>query len=296
MVSPGIGLPSLTVPLWAAVALALNGLPQPANAWLNRSPAARILPLPAAALVALLFFLNVFNPVASGADEVRKAAANGERYQADTLRHDPRFFDYKDSQHSDFLIKEVLGPLQKAATNDPDDARPHVLLAYWVGELWIINADPGLTQTALVAAQTPRRSTHWAAKATTRSIGFGWSSLGAGRRRPAAGPGHRAGLSPGPAGDAMAGPLGPRIHPEGEGQISGCGQRRTGYDSLRQGAGHSVSGGGGRAEAVSAERPQRRPSPLSCWRTRCSRRGRTIAAVNRRRRRYGWTRRRPDRR
>ena len=153
MVSPGIGLPSLTVPLWAAVALGLNGLPQPANAWLNRSPAARILPLPAAALVALLFFLNVFNPVAAGADKVREADANGKRYQADTLRHDPRFFDYKDSQHSDFLIKEVLGPLQKAAEYDPDDARPHVLLAYWVGEFWIINANKTvLTQTALVAA------------------------------------------------------------------------------------------------------------------------------------------------
>ena len=154
MVRPGIGLPSLTVPLWAAVALALNALPQPANAWLNRSPAARILPLPAAALIALLFFLNVFNPVASDADQVRKAAAAGEIYKADVRRHDPRFFDYKDSQHSDFLTKDVLVPLQNAATDDPDDARVPVLLAHWIGELWIINANnSGLTQTALVYAR-----------------------------------------------------------------------------------------------------------------------------------------------
>ena len=153
MVRPGIGLPSLTVPLWAAVALALNALPQPANAWLNRSPAARILPLPAAALIALLFFLNGFNPVASGADEVRRAAAAGESYMADARRHDPRFFDYKDSQHSDFLTKEVIGPLQAAAKDDPDDARVPVLLAHWIGELWIINATPGLTQTALLSAR-----------------------------------------------------------------------------------------------------------------------------------------------
>jgi len=152
--SPGIGLPSLTVPLWAAVALALNALPRPANAWLNRSAAARILPLPAAALIALLFFLNVFNPVASGADEVRKAAANGESYRADARRHDPRFFDYKDSQRSDFLTHDVIAPLQEAAKDDPDDARVPVLLAHWVGELWIINANnPGLTQTALRAAR-----------------------------------------------------------------------------------------------------------------------------------------------
>ncbi len=153
MVSPGIGLPSLAVPLWAAVALALNALPQPANVWLNRSPAARIVPLPAAALIALLFFLNVFNPVASDADQVRKAAAAGESYRAVTRRHDPRFFDYKDNQHSHFLTKEVIEPLQIAATYDPDDARVPVLLAHWIGELWIINANPGLAQTALVAAR-----------------------------------------------------------------------------------------------------------------------------------------------
>ena len=154
VVSPGIGLPSLTLPLWAAVALALNSLPGPANAWLNRSGAARILPLPAAALVALLFFLNVFNPVAADADEVRKAAAAGESYKADARRHDPRFFDYKDSQRSDFLTQDVLTPLQEAAKDDPDDARVPVLLAHWIGELWIINANkPGLTQAGLRAAQ-----------------------------------------------------------------------------------------------------------------------------------------------
>ena len=59
------------MPLWAAVALALNALPQPANAAVNRLAVARILPVPVAGVVALLFFLNVFNPVASCADQVR---------------------------------------------------------------------------------------------------------------------------------------------------------------------------------------------------------------------------------
>ena len=50
-VSPGIGLPTLTVPLWAAVALGLNALPQPANAVINRFAVARILPLPVVGVV-----------------------------------------------------------------------------------------------------------------------------------------------------------------------------------------------------------------------------------------------------
>ncbi len=139
-VSSGIGLPSVTVPLWAAVALALNALPQPANAAVNRLAVARILPVPVAGLVALLFFLNVFNPVASCADQIRTANQFGNAYHKSAEGKDPRFFDKYDDKVSRSLQEKVIAPLQDAARDDPDDARVPVLLSQWDGELWVINA------------------------------------------------------------------------------------------------------------------------------------------------------------
>jgi tetratricopeptide (TPR) repeat protein len=154
MVSPGIGLPSVTVPLWAAVALALNALPQPANAAVNKFAAARILPLAVMGVVALLFFLNVFNPVTSCADQVRKAVANGQEYRTAVEGQDPRLFDLKGNRVSKTLLDFVISPLQEAAKDDPDDARVPALLARWTGELWIINSrDPVLAKAAIRYAQ-----------------------------------------------------------------------------------------------------------------------------------------------
>jgi hypothetical protein len=153
-VGPGVGLPSVAVPLWAAVALGLNALPQPANAALNRFAVARIVPAFAAVVVALLFFLNVFNPVTSCADQVRTALAHGREYDAAVAGRDPRFFDYKGNRVSKVLLDEILTPLQDAAKADPDNSRVPILLAEWTEALWVINArDAQLAKIAVHDAQ-----------------------------------------------------------------------------------------------------------------------------------------------
>lgn len=155
LASPGVGLPSVSVALWAAVALGLNGLPQPANAWLNRYSAARILPLPLAGAVAALFFLNVFNPAAAGAEQLQKAILPGQAYLRDLRDRDPRRLpQHEVKAYSGFLDEKVFGPLKQAAQDDPDDARIKVLQAQWGRELWTIRADDGeLARAAIHYAQ-----------------------------------------------------------------------------------------------------------------------------------------------
>ena len=124
LLSPGAGLPSLTVPLWAVVALALNELPARDYPRINRLALTRVLPFFAAALVALLYFMGVFLPVTSCSDEVQQAArAHRQMVEA----NDPAA-----------LAQKVLPLLYDAAKEDPDDVRVHILLARWTNELWSV--------------------------------------------------------------------------------------------------------------------------------------------------------------
>ena len=159
LASPGIGVPPVSVALWAAVALGLNGLPQPSNAWLNRYAAARILALPAAGLAALLFFLNVFNPVAGSAEQVEKTALPERMYLRDLRDRDPRRLPANEVQaYSKFLDDKVFGPLKQAALDDPDDAGIRVRQARWGGVLWTIRATDGeLARAAVHYAQVAQR-------------------------------------------------------------------------------------------------------------------------------------------
>ncbi len=118
LANPGVGLPSAAVALWAALALALNEMPQRDYPRLNRLAAARILPGFAVVALALVYFLAVFVPVTGCSDKVQQAL------RATKAAHTP-------AQLNDY----VLLPLHAAAKDDAEDVRVPVLLAHWTGEL-----------------------------------------------------------------------------------------------------------------------------------------------------------------
>ena len=149
-VSPGIGMPSVSVPLWAAVALALNALPHPAYAAVNRLALTRILPMAGMVLLALVYFLEVFIPVTGAAYQVQRAAAAGQRFGDAIAGKDPALLDrLRKEKHGDWIKGNVLAPLAEAAKTDSDDARVKVLQARWTLELWADRA--GGTETAAAA-------------------------------------------------------------------------------------------------------------------------------------------------
>ena len=124
LVSPGAGLPSVAVPLWAVVGLALNELPQRDYPRVNRLALTRILPFFATALVALLYFLDVFLPVTSCSDLVQQAVRAHRQAVA--------------GRDGAALAQKVLPLLHQATKEDADDARVPVLLARWTDELWLV--------------------------------------------------------------------------------------------------------------------------------------------------------------
>ena len=151
-VVPGAGLPAVAVALWAAVALALNALPQPAYA-VNRLALMRILPLFMTAAVALLFLLNVFNPVVSSAEKVQVALQAGKIYSTAAQ---------KDSRvRAAFVKTKVLAPLAEAAKDDPDDARARILQANWNLVLWKLRAGD-ILQALACAHQAEKLDPHGA--------------------------------------------------------------------------------------------------------------------------------------
>jgi tetratricopeptide (TPR) repeat protein len=139
-VCPGAGLPAVAVALWAAVALALNGLPQPTYPVLNRLALTRILPVFATAAIALLFLLNVFNPVVSSAENVQIAVQAGKNYLRAVQEKDLRLLNQHTGDLASFLKTKVLPPLAEAAKDDPDDARVRILQAKWNLILWTVRA------------------------------------------------------------------------------------------------------------------------------------------------------------
>ena len=127
-VSDGIGFPSVAVPLWVAVALALNAVCLKPVAWLSRSGAAMILPLPILVGVILGYGTYILYPVLAADGLMREAVRAVDAYQKE--RANPT---------EGYLRKKVIAPLEQARQLTPDDARLHVQLASWYGSVWDLN-------------------------------------------------------------------------------------------------------------------------------------------------------------
>jgi hypothetical protein len=141
-VSGGLGAPAL-MGLWlTAAALALNAVrTEP-----FLSPSWRLVligaPLPVLFALTMIYVFNVFNPVVDTVHTLRVTARVGFDAVADqSLPVGQRSLNLVARQPGEdplmtFLDTHVITPLQKAAKDDPDDARVWLHLARWYGQLW----------------------------------------------------------------------------------------------------------------------------------------------------------------
>jgi hypothetical protein len=166
LVSGGISLPSVALPLWVVAALALNGIQTPPVLWEPRHWLTRWAPVPLAAAVALTFVVLVLQPVTGSATLARTARD-----------HVPLIVPRLRSAH-DRLAKEaspdlkrralaalapplranLIEPLEQAAALDPGAPGPLTELATWYTELWKLDpGNPEPRQKALAALAQAQR-------------------------------------------------------------------------------------------------------------------------------------------
>jgi hypothetical protein len=126
-------------------------LPQPDYQVANRLALTRILPVFVTAAIALLFLLNVFNPVVSGAEHVQSALQGAKNYRTAVQEKDLRLLNQHNGDLASFVKSKILAPLAEAAKDDPDDARVRFLQAKWNLVLWTLRA--GDIQQALACAR-----------------------------------------------------------------------------------------------------------------------------------------------
>jgi hypothetical protein len=136
-VSGGISFPSVAGPLWVAIALTLAAVTARREVKEDSSPsaegaAARYLPLPIFAAVALAYLVYVFEPVTSARALLQKGERSGRAY----------LDQIEKNKEATFLAplkgfkKEVIAPLDEAAQNDLEDARIQAVRAAWYGQLF----------------------------------------------------------------------------------------------------------------------------------------------------------------
>lgn len=130
-VSGGIGFPSVALPLWLVVGLALCGLGLPAWKPATASPLPYSLPLPLAIGFFLAFVYSVLDPVVRSASLVRSAALAGQQLDNDSLSGRRQIPD-----RGRFMFDNIIKPLDNAVKEDPGNARWHIHRATWYSRLW----------------------------------------------------------------------------------------------------------------------------------------------------------------
>lgn len=136
-VSGGISFPSVALPLWVMIALALNATAAAEDAPTSWLAAAALVPVTAA--LSLAYLLLCFYPVSSCTKQVRKALTSTEPYekaimrarQGNVMQAQPML-----TRAHEYLRTHILKPLEQAATDDPSDAHAVIQLSNWNGKLW----------------------------------------------------------------------------------------------------------------------------------------------------------------
>jgi O-antigen ligase len=144
LVASGFFFPAVAQPLWLVAALALNALAGESPAVAFRHWLAFVLPVPALAVLAGVYFLLVLYPVTASSGEQRAARRAAELW-ADKLDADWRqkrqVKDPMDqsaiaTRASLDLKRRIIDRLVRAAQSDPGAATPHVELCRWYGQQW----------------------------------------------------------------------------------------------------------------------------------------------------------------
>jgi hypothetical protein len=160
LISDGISLPSVALPLWIVMALALNSrfAHESAVASMNRSWLAAIIPLPLVGATALAYLLLVFLPITQSS----AALATARRYE-----HEPAWRQRIEEASSpndkaqatlaaaNFVKVHILRPLEEAVRDDPGDVTPLMELATWQIETWKLA--PNFEPSGQQAMDTLRR-------------------------------------------------------------------------------------------------------------------------------------------
>jgi hypothetical protein len=135
-VSGGIGFPSLTGPLWVAVALALNGATLWPTPWLSRGGAAQILPLPIFLGLFLGYGVYILYPVLDSDSLMRESVQAVAYFQREMGKpRSERSAGIRD-RPIPFIKAAVIKRLEQAARLTPDDARIYVQLAWGTYQVW----------------------------------------------------------------------------------------------------------------------------------------------------------------
>jgi hypothetical protein len=142
----GISFPSLTLPMLVLMAIALNTL-DAGWTWQTHNWIALVLPMPLLAMIALTFGLLAFHPAVSSSLKVAEARRSYPVWR-DELEplFQQRLKEAKDPTAryravqlaNGVLWHRILGPLRRAALDDPGN--PYVLseAAYWLAKEWQI--------------------------------------------------------------------------------------------------------------------------------------------------------------
>lgn len=150
LVSGGIALPSVALPLWVMAALSLSACGEQEKLAPNRgegrwSGLVRFLPLPVLAVVWLAYLLFTFGPVtnaASAVNEARRHYLEWRDLQEPVWRHYFTRSEKPEVRHryslraNEFLESRILRHLQAAVREDPRNAAWWVELSHWQGERW----------------------------------------------------------------------------------------------------------------------------------------------------------------
>ena len=132
-VEDGIGYPSVTSYLCAAIGLVLAVVAPQAAPWLSRQPVLLHLPVPIFLAVAFGFFAFVGYPPAGSASALKTSQYGGVEY-SEALRgkkDGPRITD-----RAVFIRKQIIEPLETAQNDDKTNVRLLTELAGWYSRLW----------------------------------------------------------------------------------------------------------------------------------------------------------------
>lgn len=148
-VSGGINAPSLALPLWVAIGLALAGLDLPT--WKNNADSwfLQVAPLPLALGLFVAYVIYPFDPVTRGMGWARESTLAAHRLTEDQRSRIPSIRDGKK-----YLAERVALPLRGAVKEDPGNARWHVQMCNWYSEVFIAyGADQERGKPFLIGAE-----------------------------------------------------------------------------------------------------------------------------------------------
>jgi len=175
----GISFPSLAIPLWIMIALALNALPEATFESNLRHWATLVLPMPFLAVLCLAYLLVAAYPAMSTASHVAAARRSyaGWREEAEPKLQSRIREATSPEMRMDAAIRAnkilqivILEPLGKAIVEDPGNSRLWAELGYWHGKQWQVW--DAIKEDDQAMKEYPQLTAHWSRQIVAARDGF----------------------------------------------------------------------------------------------------------------------------